>query len=415
MKKEPPLIGLRSKLTFLSGRYHQQHAAIRKMKKPVGHSVRWTYMAAAVAMFYQETGDSTLLKTLADAWDHMIQKKMYITGGIGSLPVIEGFGRDYELNNEFAYCETCAALGSIFWSHEMLLSNGDAKYADLIEWQLYNAASVGIALDGCSYLYRNPLESSGGLVRKEWFHTACCPGNISRTWASLVQYIYMYNERDIFINQYIGNNIVFSSNEIDKPSLSISMKSKFPWEGKAVVEISSDEYPECIINMRIPSWSKEAFISVNGKNLDLKRPDMPQIQTGSGYSPYQSYYVPIELKKGDGYTHKNINIIEIEFPFQINILRAHKKVKVNRRKIALSHGPILYCLESKDNSGVVIPGAQIDLKKPMRAVKSNSKLGEIVVLEACDAENRPLKFIPYYSWSNRGESSMQVWVECHEQ
>ena len=411
MQKEPPLLGLRSRLAFLSGKYHQQHTAIRKMLKPVGHSVRWAYLATAVTMLYQETGDSTLIKTLSTAWDHMIKKRMYATGGIGSLPVIEGFGLDYELNSEFAYCETCAALGSIFWSREMLLCTGEAKYADLIEWQLYNAASVGIALDGCSYLYRNPLESSGGLVRKEWFETACCPGNVSRTWASLGKDIYMHNARDCFVNQYIGSKINLFSDEVDIPSLSISMQSNFPWEGKAVIELESDEYPDCVFHLRIPSWAKDVYIKVNGKKLDFTMPNLERIQTGAGYSPYQSYFVPIEFKKGNDYTQRSKNVIEIEFPFQINILKAHKKVKTNRGKIALSRGPIIYCLESTDNPGESIPGVQIDLTKPIKTVKSESKLGGIIILEARDVQNRPIQFIPYYCWANRGESRMQVWVE----
>ena len=149
-------VGLASRqaLSQLSGKYFQQHKPIRRQTTPVCHSVRFTYMQTAAAMLAQETGEAELRKTIEAAWERMVTKRMFVTGGLGALPFIEGFGNDYELHPEFAYAETCAALGSLFWNRELMRLNLDAKgwlrYADLYEWQLYNAASVGMGLDGRS-------------------------------------------------------------------------------------------------------------------------------------------------------------------------------------------------------------------------------------------------------------------------
>ena len=176
---------LRWYASALSGKYFQQHAPVRKQKVPVGHAVRFGYLETAVAKLCRENGDASLLPALEQAWERMVTRRMYVTGGVGSLAGLEGFGNDYELDPEYAYAETCAALAGMFWNWEMLQLTGKPKYSDLFEWQLYNAAAVGMGLDGTSYLYNNPLACRGGVTRKPWYAVPCCPSNLSRTWAEL--------------------------------------------------------------------------------------------------------------------------------------------------------------------------------------------------------------------------------------
>ncbi|HSJ58710.1 MAG TPA: beta-L-arabinofuranosidase domain-containing protein, partial [Anaerolineae bacterium] len=175
----PRGIGVRYYLSALTGNYFQQHRPVHEQWVPVGHAVRFAYLETAAAMLCRERGGGPATDLLRDAleaaWAHMVARRMYVTGGIGSLPALEGFGRDYELDPEYAYAETCAALGSMFWNWEMTLLTGEARYADLFEWQLYNAASVGMGLDGRAYLYNNPLASRGGVRRRPWYAVPCCP------------------------------------------------------------------------------------------------------------------------------------------------------------------------------------------------------------------------------------------------
>ena len=162
--------------------------------------------------------------SLEKAWDHMVSRRMYITGGVGALGNIEGFGQDYELDPFFSYSETCASLGVIFWNWEMTLASRKAQYADLTEWQFYNGAAVGLGQDGMSYLYNNPLSCEGSLSRQAWFKCPCCPSNVSRAWANLGKYIFSYKGPDIWVHQYVGSQVQLED------GLEIQMTSELPWE-----------------------------------------------------------------------------------------------------------------------------------------------------------------------------------------
>ncbi|MCP4761520.1 MAG: glycoside hydrolase family 127 protein, partial [archaeon] len=277
--------------SWRSGKYSQQHKPIREQKVPVGHSVRFSYLETAIAMLYRETFDSSFLKHLEEIWVHMVKKKMYVTGGIGSVPAIEGFGRDYDLHPEHAYCETCAALGSILWNWEMVLITKEAKYSDLLEWQLYNAALVGVSLDGKSYLYHNPLTEKHGLMREVWFDCPCCPSNVSRIYASIGKYIYSHTENEIWIHQYINNSTII---DVDNP-IEIDMKSEFPWNGTVLLKINSEKSSKFTINLRVPGWVDDYSIKVNGslqiQNMPAVIKTMDEDRTASGYSPFKSHFI----------------------------------------------------------------------------------------------------------------------------
>ncbi|MBU2648004.1 glycoside hydrolase family 127 protein [bacterium] len=403
--KEPPLIGLRANLQFLTGRYHQQHVPIRQMTEPVGHAVRWTYLQTAVAMLYRETGDLSLLATLEESWEQMVQKKMYVTGGIGSLPVVEGFGRSYELDNEFAYAETCAAIGSIFWNWQMTLATGDARYADLTEWQLYNAAAVGIALHGRAYLYRNPLQSAGGLTRKPWFGTACCPGNIARLWAQLGRYLVSADKTGLVLHQYIGCEADIPMEENADP-VRLRISSGLPWEGKVTVSLSQNQPRAFCLKVRIPGWADSWQVMVDGDVLQSGKRGSVSSPSAGNHFFFESFY--LELNR----TWDRVTTIEILFGMPVVFHQSPAEVKTNRGKTALSRGPVVYCLEDIDNPQAGVPQAVINRQQVIRHRYIVNLLHGVVILEGKDTTGNSLVFIPYYGWANREPSKMQVWVSA---
>ena len=404
--REPRFIHLRSNFQFLTGRYHQQHRPMRRMTEPVGHSVRWAYMQTAAAMLYRETGDLSLLKALEKSWDHMVRKKMYLTGGIGSLPVVEGFGRDFELDNEFAYAETCAAIAAVFWNWQMTLATGNAAYADLTEWQLYNAAAVGIGLNGKSYLYRNPLKSGGALTRKPWFGTACCPGNIARLWAQIGKYVASVDPQSLWIHQYIGceGKIRIPGNQ---GVVEFKQDSGLPWHGKARLTVMMPERLEGFrLKLRIPGWAEHWRVRVNNEERARSNREDSPAPTAGGFSPRGAFYLEIDgFRQGE-------TTVDLDLGLAATRHRPHPKVSGNAGKLAFSRGPLVYCLESIDNPSAGIPDAALDPAHPMEEKLDHGPLGKIVKLVSRDAAGRPLEFIPYYCWANRGPSRMQVWVSA---
>ena len=396
-KKGPFGINFRYYLSALTGKYLQQHTPIRKMIRPVGHCVRWGYLVKAITMLYQETGDSSLLDMLKKSWEHMVKRRMFITGGIGSLPFLEGFGRDYELKNKYAYLETCAAISSIFWNWELLLSTGHAKYADLLEWQFYNAFLVGMSLNGESYSYSNSLEAQNEICRNSWYDTACCPSNISRTLAKLGKYIYSYNNEGIWIHQYIGSSTTI---KLENTQVKIEMKSNIPWEGKCSIQIKSSENKSFSIFIRIPSWVNDPTIKLN--DVEIENIKKKKIQTS--YNPEDSFYVKI-IRNWQGK-----NQIEINFPLTIKTNISHPRVRSNLSKISLSRGPLVYCFENIDNPGLKIPYETIDLNASLKFKKSKI-FGGVGIIETQNLNGERLVAIPYYLWGNRGKSSMQVWIK----
>lgn len=399
---KPPWGRLRWFLNTASGKYMQQHQPIRRQTVPVGHAVRFAYQETAVAMLSRERGDDSLLTALEKAWDHMVARRMYVTGGTGSLPNIEGFGRDYELDPRYSYSETCAALGDIFWNWEMTLLSAEARYADLTEWQLYNAAAVGLGLDGSSYLYNNPLACEGGLTRQAWFKCPCCPSNLSRTWADLDRYLYSRQDGDIWIHQYV------SSRGTWRPGLGFELQSSLPWEGKVRLTLDLETPAIFGLHFRIPSWSEGYTLKLNGEPLAHQEPGSPapESQTACGYDPRLSSTLPLERTWSPG------DVIEIEFELGITLRATHPRVRATRGQVAISRGPLVYCLESNDNPGVDLFNLQLD-PASLHAEFSPDHFGGITLLRGRTSDGRALTFIPYTLWANRGESQMTVYINLN--
>jgi hypothetical protein len=409
IKNENLLFTFRMLWSALSGTYFQQNKPFIKMSIAEGHSVRWGYYMIGHTLLYQESNIQSKISILECIWENTIKKRMYITGGLGSIPIIEGFGRDYELSNKHAYCETCAAISSIFWNWEMLKCTGNARYADLLELQIYNASMVGISSEKNLYFYRNVLESDGNFRRSPWFDTVCCPSNLSRLWGMIGKYIFSVTPNILWIHQYIGNDsnlFLPLNNKGESVPLSIHLSSSFPWKGNCEISINLEKTTTFSINLRIPSWTKEYSIFINDQPFSSSEIDKnyENIRTASGYSPYKSRYLTIKREWNPD------DKIKINFPMKIIIHRSHPKVRTNRNKIAISRGPLVYCLEDLDNPNAKVPKARINLSEPLKASFAIKLFNGIHIIEGKDFSDNKLLFIPYFLWANRDISKMQVYV-----
>ncbi len=341
------------------------------------------------------------LGAMEKAWERMVTRRMYVTGGLGAQPGLEGFGNDYELDPEYAYAETCAALASMFWNWEMALLSGQAQYSDLFEWQLYNAAGVGMGLSGESYLYNNPLACRGGVRRKAWYAVPCCPSNLSRTWADLGSYIYATEADKLTIHQLIGSRVKVA---LAGAPVAVEMSSRLPWEGVVTIRLQPERPTEFTIAVRIPSWAAEtAHLAINGQAIALPRRNARLEPTACGYDPRQSRFAALRRvwSPGDEIT------LQLELP--ITQQRAHPKVKGHAGKAALTRGPLVYCLESVDNPGVDIFTDRLRAES-LHAESAPDLLGGIWVLRGETENGTPVTAIPYALWGNRGEAQMNVWV-----
>ncbi len=398
--KQPPFASLRRSLDQLSGKYFQQNLPIRQQKIPVGHSVRFGYLQTAVAMLLRETGDASLLAPLEAAWQHMVTRRMYVTGGLGALPFTEGFGRDYELDPEYAYTETCAALASLFWNREMALHTRQPRYDDLFEWQLYNAASVGIGLDGRSYFYNNPLTCRGGITRAGWYSVPCCPSNLSRTWAWLAQDVFDLEPGHLWVRQYL-------SSRWQVPGGEIQLEADLPWQGGVSFHFNLTRDFPVTLHLRIPAWASAFTLTLNGTPLepDMLTPQPDSSLSACGVNPAAARSASLTRAWAPG------DRLELTFEMPIRLLRQDARLPGCGGQVALARGPLVYCLESLDNPGLDLFNLELDLASP-RALPAPAQPGGGVQISARTRTGQPLTFLPYLAWGNRGPSQMTVFLKA---
>jgi len=274
----------------------------------------------------------------------------------------------------------------------------------LFEWQLYNAAAVGMGLDGTGYLYNNPLLCRGGIARLPWFQVPCCPSNLSRTWASLGKYIYSHDERDIWVHQYIGSQATIP---LAAEKCSLRMGSSLPWSGKAHLYFEMENPLDFTLHVRIPSWAGGVSLRLNSEPLTVPQaPHRPAGRaTACGYDPRLAWYLPVHRTWSPG------DSIEVDFEMPIRLLRAHPRVRGHRGKIAITRGPLVYCLESRDNPDIDIHGVEI-LSDTLETGSAPDLLGGITSLSGKTSQDSRFVAIPYSLWANRGESQMSVWINC---
>lgn len=395
--------------------YFQNHKPILQQDTAEGHAVRVVYMCTALADLAATTGDAEIYEACKKLWNNITSRRMFITGGIGSTFHGESFTLDYDLPNDTMYCETCAAIGLIFFARQMLRIEPKAEYAEVMERALYNCALAGMALDGKHFFYVNPLEVNPAKslkdpgkshvkpVRPSWLGCACCPPNLARMITSLDDYVYTISDDFILINQYIDSD---SSLKLKNGTVTIKQTTEYPWDEKDNIVIKNETKSVVRIGIRIPAWSSEASLKINGKVSEISKED--------GY-----HYV--EVSAGDSMD------VELTFPMEIKRNYCNPLVSEDIGKVAISRGPFVYCLEGVDNgtslnclrlpedasfeyqykadllNGVGIintAGKRLELSKS-RDLYTNSRPSE---------QDASLTFIPYYAWANRGENEMEVWI-----
>lgn len=390
--------------------YSQDHQPILQQDEIVGHAVRAGYLYSGVADVASLTKDTAYFHALTRIWDNMASRKLYITGGIGSRAQGEGFGPNYELNNHTAYCETCAAIANVYWNHRMFLATGDAKYADVLERALYNGVISGVSLSGDKFFYDNPLESMGQHGRQRWFGCACCPGNITRFMASVPHYMYATQSNDIYVNLYIQSKADIETNN---NQVKLEQTTRYPWDGKIAIKVTPANEHEFAMHLRIPGWAQDAPVPTDLYSFTDKAPQ---------------YTITVNGKKAkmhiaDGYATllnrwKAGDVIEINFPMNVRRIKANDQVIDDKGKLAIERGPVMYCLEGKDQIGNTVFNKFIPDGTPMEATYDATLLNGIVVLIGTAKEVQkdgsikevPFKAIPYSTWNNRGSDQMAVWI-----
>jgi len=382
------------------GTYAQAQAPVREQEAVEGHSVRAMYLYAGVADLVAERGDEELRAALDRLWANMTEKRMYVTGGIGSAHGHEGFTEDYDLPNESAYAETCAAVGSVFWTQRLFDLEPDPAYADLIERTLYNGFLAGVGMDGEAFFYVNPLASDGDHHRSGWFTCACCPPNAARLFASLGQYCYSTTGGELYVTQYVGSTL---STTVDGTSVELDQESALPWDGEVTVDVDADGVVP--VNLRIPEWADEATVTVDGEDVS---------HDGTGF-------VRVEREWGG-------ERIELSFGMEAELVAAHPAVEADAGRVAVRRGPLVYCAEAVDNERPLHDCA-LDDDATVRTAGQADALDGATVLEAeatvsdrdgwagklyrpvedTEREETDLELVPYYAWDNREPGAMAVW------
>ncbi|MBN1346352.1 MAG: glycoside hydrolase family 127 protein [Phycisphaerae bacterium] len=387
----------------LFGEYCQDHKPVRDQDEPVGHAVRWLYLYSAVADLAALDGDQAHIDAMERLWRNIVGKKMYLTGGVGVQHHGEGFAREYFLPNYDAYCETCASIGMAFWNHRLALLHGEGRFADLVERVLYNGALSGVSLDGAKFFYVNPLASRGGHHRQPWYGCACCPTNVVRFVAALGDYVYacLAGGDGVCVLQYVPSATTLP---LAAGKVKLTQKTRYPWDGRIQITVEPEGAGEFAIRVRIPGWCENASITVNGEAVDAKPRD--------GFATIRRAW-----KVGDR--------IELDLPMPVRRIEPDPNVKENLGRMAMMRGPVVYCLEDRDNPCPVDQVAIAPDAKLQPGFESDL-LGGVVVLrgkgartELAEAEDGSLAVktgpidvtaIPYYAWDNREPGRMVVWV-----
>jgi uncharacterized protein len=397
----------------LYGAYSQDHIPVTQQTEITGHAVRAVYMYAGMTDIAAIYDDKAYLNAVNNIWSNLVERKMYITGGIGAKHEQESLGGDFELPNLTAYCETCAAIGNVYWNNRLFMLTGDAKYYDCLERSLYNCLISGISLDGKSFFYVNPLEADGKFAfnqgaktRQNWFDCSCCPTNLVRFIPSLPGLIYAERKDELYVNLYVSSKVKVI---VNNTQVVLEQETLYPWQGDVNIIITPVNPQRFTLKLRIPGWaqnqplpgslysytdteSDKIVVTVNGKEISYG--------THLGYAA-----ITRQWKAGD--------MVTIKLPMTIRHVIACEQVKDDRNKAALEYGPIVYCVEGIDNNN--LDNFTLPDNAMLRMEKRNDLLNGINVITgdvpASDCKcMRSLTAVPYYAWSNRGEGTMKLWL-----
>ena len=400
--------------------YGQQHLPVREQTKAVGHSVRATYLYSGMADVSAITGDQTLRPALDSIWHNIVDTRMHITGGLGAIHGIEGFGPEYDLPNKEAYLETCAGVGNVFFNHRMYLMEKDGKYVDVAEIALLNNVLAGVNLEGNRFFYVNPLEADGRMPfnhgscgRSPWFGCACCPSNLARLIPQISGMMYAYTGDEIYCSFYAGSKVCIP---LRNGKVKLTQQTNYPFDEMINVTIDSlSENQEFTLRMRIPTWAGSQFvpgklyhyIDKNDKNWEISLNGQKLRATAkNGFISIRKKW-----KAGDKVT--------LYLPMPLRYTHAIDKVEADHNRVCLTRGPLVYCAETADNKFPVrqayieilpetytVKNVQEGLMKgidfvtiPVRAINGEES-----------SEEAEMTLLPYYAWNNRGDSAMIVWI-----
>jgi len=391
------------------GPYLQDHKPVTEQDEAVGHAVRAAYMYGGMTDIAALYKDADYTSAVDKIWKNVVNKKIYITGGIGAKHQGEAFGENYELPNLTSYCETCAAIANVYWNYRMFLLHGDSKYIDVLERSLYNGVISGVSLDGKDFFYPNPLScdmhfhfNRGHLTRQPWFDCSCCPSNLCRFMPSVPGYIYAQKDNDLYVNLFIQST---SEIELKDARVVVVQQTKHPWEGDVNITLSPDKNTTFSVKVRIPGWSINQPLPGNLYTYSKTSENKPEIFINGVKADYriENGYAVLNRKWKGG------DKIELSLPMEVRKVKANELVEEDRGKIALERGPIVYCVEQVDNPE--IESLAISEKTKFISAFNSDLLSGIEVIQASGNTKAELfTAIPYFVWNNRGANKMNVWL-----
>ncbi len=399
--------------TTIKTEYSQSHIPVLQQDEAVGHAVRAGYMYAGMADVAALTGDKSYIDAIDRIWDNIVSKKYYITGGVGATSSGEAFGKNYELPNMSAYCETCAAIAQVYLNYRLFLLHGDSKYYDALERTLYNGVISGISIDGGRFFYPNPLQSMGQHQRQAWFGCACCPSNAARFIPSLPQYIYAVKDNSFYVNLFAGNE---TNVKVGGKNVTFVQKTNYPWDGdiEMTMKKASGQFA---LNIRIPGWVKgqvvpsDLYNYVDGKHL--------------GYTvTLNGQKLESELK--DGYfvidrKWKSGDKVSVHFDMEPRLVKANGRVTQDKGRAEIERGPLVYCAEWPDNSCDVLSvllnqepqytmGEKVIEGTTVKTITTDAQTLNFDERGRLNTKDERLVLIPYYAWAHRGNGNMTVWM-----
>ncbi len=409
----------------LYGEYCQDHLPLVEQREAVGHAVRAGYLYTGMADVAAITGETTFDDALNAIWRDCVGTKMYVTGGIGALAQNEGFGKAYELPNESAYNETCAAIASCLWNHRTFLRTGSSDPIDVLERTLYNGMLAGVSLSGDKFFYPNPLScdgirpfNHGTLGRAPWFGCACCPVNVARFLPSISGYVYATSADTIYANLYVQSEatIALGSHEVH-----LTQTTEMPW--KSVVEFTVDSVSDhagdarFVLALRIPSWSRGRGIR-GTPYAWLGAPRAPAVWSLS----VNDERVPYSAFSEDSGYHRIDRIWKAGDRVRLGLLIptarivAKKEIESARDRVALERGPLVYCVEAIDAGGSrsTIRDVYLPDDAEINTEERPDLFGGATVLTTTARRvgggEVKLTAVPYAFWAHRDVGEMQVWL-----
>jgi DUF1680 family protein len=412
----------------LYGEYAQDHEPILAQDEAVGHAVRLAYLQSGVLDLARLTKDAAYLAASRRVWDDVVGRKMYVTGGIGSQGNNEGFGEPYALANGSAYNETCAAIAFVLWSERLFLATGDARHVDVLERTLHNAMLSGWSLSGDRFFYPNPLEVSSGRERVPWFDCACCPPNVVRFIASVPGLVFATGPRDVYVNLYVAGK---GSMAVGDASVAVTQKTGMPYDGAVALDLDVRDASGAAaarpfaLRLRVPGWAR-GEVAPGGLYRFVDPAPAP--------IAFQVNGAPVDARLESGYatidrTWTTGDRVTFTLPLDVQRVAAREEVAADRGRIALSRGPLVYCVEAKDIEGSLSPLAAVtSLETPWTPGPPAAALANATTLVGAvrPAERQldgsvtvgsPLQAsaIPYAFWANRGPTPMSVWIAYEPQ